>query len=116
MLILYNVHDYRCELQWTEGYFNQQDPQQQDRAGAQDHRGVMFSVTVWAMRPVTVIGEAAFQLSTAHGRLVTEGLESAWLQNGVCGGKNTHELGKGKMKSNPSPQHRRYTQKKNMLD
>lgn len=76
-------------LQWTDSYSNQQDPQQQDRAGAQGHGSIMVPVTVWAVGPVTVITETALQLSIAHVRLVTERLVTACLQNGVCGGK-TH--------------------------
>lgn len=66
-------------LQGTDSQSNEQDSQQQDRAGAQGHGGVVFSMAVGPVGAVTVVVEAAFQLhlTIAHVRLVTERLVSA---------------------------------------
>lgn len=98
--LIYQLHEIdrrRLYLTWlkdsqgTDSQCNEQDPQQQDRAGAQGRGGAVFPVAVGPVRAVTVVVEAAFQLhlTVAHVRLVTERLVSAWLHHRVCGEQNT---------------------------
>lgn len=78
-------------LQGPDSQSNEQDPQQQDRAGAQGHGGVVLSVAVGPVRAVTVVVEAAFQLhlAIAHVRLVAERLVRARLHHRVCDEEKT---------------------------